>query len=224
MALEAPEAVSALLRQHVRLLKSAELTVPEAGPDQTALVRRTRREVVDLLSTEGYFNPEVRLDRRSGDKWTLTVEPGVRAAIVAVDIGFEGELASASEPEPATLRDSLRENWALPVGKPFRQAEWDRAKQQLLDAVSRRRYAAARTLSTRAEVNEAGTEVRLSMVVDSGPTFRLGELAVSGLSRLPADLVERYSTVKAGDIYDQDALLALQEALQGAPQFASVVV
>jgi translocation and assembly module TamA len=110
------------------------------------------------------------------------------------------------------------------VGRPFRQSEWDRAKQQLLDAVSRRRYAAARTLSTRAEVNEAGTEVGLSVVIDSGPTFRLGELAVTGLTRLPADLVTRYSTVEAGDIYDHDALLALQEALQGAPQFASVVV
>ncbi|WP_420094086.1 autotransporter assembly complex protein TamA [Parazoarcus communis] len=224
VALEAPDAVSALLRQHVRVLKSAELTVPEVGPDQTALVRRTRREVVDLLSTEGYFKSEVRLDRRSGDRWTLVVEPGVRAAITAVDIGFEGELASASDAEAAALRDSLRENWALPVGRPFRQSEWDRAKQQLLDAVSRRRYAAARTLSTRAEVNEAGTEVGLSVVIDSGPTFRLGELAVTGLTRLPADLVTRYSTVEAGDIYDHDALLALQEALQGAPQFASVVV
>ncbi|PKO55602.1 MAG: hypothetical protein CVU25_11690, partial [Betaproteobacteria bacterium HGW-Betaproteobacteria-19] len=119
MALEAPDAVSALLRQHVRVLKSAELTVPEVGPDQTALVRRTRREVVDLLSTEGYFKSEVRLDRRSGDRWTLVVEPGVRAAITAVDIGFEGELASASDAEAAALRDSLRENWALPVGRPF---------------------------------------------------------------------------------------------------------
>lgn len=220
--LQAPEAVGALLRQHVRLLKAEELTVPEAGPDLTALVRRTRREVADLLATEGYFNPEVRLDRGEGERWRLTVEPGVRAMITSVEIMFEGELATS--PDMAPMRQSLTEGWLLPVGQGFRQADWDRAKQQLLDAASRRRYAAARAVSTLAEVSEDGTSVRLAVVIDSGPTFRLGVLDVSGLKKLPLDLVRRYSTVEEGDIYDRDALLGLQEALQGAPQFASVVV
>ncbi|MBR0566603.1 BamA/TamA family outer membrane protein [Azoarcus sp. L1K30] len=220
--LDAPEQVSALLQRHVRLLRQGEVTVPESGPDRTALARRTRREVLDLLATEGYFKPVVRFDRPSEAGWKLMVEPGVRASIASVDIRFEGELADAAD--LAGLRESLVEGWSLPVGQPFRQSDWDRAKQQLLDAVSRRRFAAARARSTLAEVAEDGSSVRLAVVIDSGPTFRLGALEVSGLDRLPADLVERYSTVKAGDVYDQDALLALQEVLQAAPQFASVVV
>ena len=43
----------------------------------------------------------------------------------------------------------------LPVGEPFRQSAWDGAKQQLLDTVSARRYAAARIVQSRAEVDPA---------------------------------------------------------------------
>lgn len=218
-----PEAMRILLQQHVRLLKSeAELVIPEAGPDRTALVRRTRREVADLLATEGYFSPEIRLDRSVGNNWRLIVEPGARARISAVTVGFEGELAN--DPGQAERREALRSAWSLPVGEPFRQFGWDRAKQQLLDEVSSRRYAAARFTATRAEVSPDDATVRLTVVIDSGPTFRLGALQVSGLNKLPQDLVARYSTIDEGDIYDRDALLAFQTGLQSAPQFASVVV
>ncbi|MDO9596626.1 MAG: BamA/TamA family outer membrane protein [Azoarcus sp.] len=219
----APDGLRNLLQQHVRLLKGGtEFTIPDAGPDRTALIRRTRREVADLLATEGYFSPEIRLDRSEGSNWRLVVEPGARAQITEVSVGFEGELAE--DVAQAARRDALRAAWSLPAGRPFRQSDWDRAKQQLLDAVSGRRYAAARFAATRAEVDPDDATVRLSVVIDSGPTFRLGALQVSGLSRLPADLVARYSTIDEGDIYDREALLAFQTGLQSAPQFASVVV
>lgn len=226
MVLDAPGAsdtVRNLLQQHVRMLRSgADFTIPEAGPDRTALVRRTRREVTELLATEGHFSPEIRLDRSDERSWRLIVEPGPRARIVDVSLGFEGELGD--DATQAERRDALRRDWSLPSGQPFRQADWDRAKQRLLDAVSARRYAAARLTATRAEVDPEAATVRLSATIDSGPTFRLGSLQVSGMRRLPEDLVARYSTIDEGDIYDREALLAFQGALQSAPQFASVVV
>lgn len=226
MVLDAPGAsdtVRNLLQQHVRMLRSgADFTIPEAGPDRTALVRRTRREVTELLATEGHFSPEIRLDRSDERSWRLIVEPGPRARIVDVSLGFEGELGD--DAAQAERRDALRRDWSLPSGQPFRQADWDRAKQRLLDAVSARRYAAARLTATRAEVDPEAATVRLSATIDSGPTFRLGSLQVSGMRRLPEDLVARYSTIDEGDIYDREALLAFQGALQSAPQFASVVV
>lgn len=211
-----------LLTQHLRLLREATVDVPELAADRLALVRRTRREVTDLLATEGFFSPEVRLDRSEQGRWSLTVEPGERARIDAVDIQFEGELAH-NEADTA-FRDALRQAWGLGVGQPFRQADWDRAKQQLLDSVSRKRFAAARYAATRAEVDAEAARVRLALVVDSGPVFRLGELQVSGLRHLPLDLVERYRRSNPGDEYDRDALLAFQSELQSAPQFASVIV
>lgn len=218
--LQAPDAVRPLLEQHVRILREAR-TMPDEAADRSALVRRTRREVADLLATEGYFSPTVRIER-SGAAWRLEVEPGTRAVVSEVDIGFEGEIAG--DPQAAGRIAELRRQWGLPGGAPFRQAGWDAAKQGLLDAVSRRRYAAARIVVSRAEVDPATATVRLSVTLDSGPTFRLGDLQVSGIRHLPADFVEHYSLLEPGAEYDRDALLAFQTALQNAPHFASVVV
>lgn len=219
--LRAPDAVRPLLEQHVRLLRETR-ALPEAAADRSALARRARQEVEALLATEGYFTPEVRLDRSTRERWQLQVEPGRRATVAEVAIRFDG--AIAADPLEAGRIETLRREWGLPVGAPFRQAGWDGAKQRLLDAVSRRRYAAAHIAASRAEVDPAAATVRITLSLDSGPAFRLGELQVSGIEHLPADLVQHYNTLEAGEYYDRDALLGFQTALQNAPHFASVVV
>ncbi len=51
--LEAPDAVRAVLEEHVRLLKRDTLALPEQQADRVAMTRRARREIADLLATEG---------------------------------------------------------------------------------------------------------------------------------------------------------------------------
>ncbi|KAI5916408.1 autotransporter assembly complex family protein [Thauera sp. 2A1] len=220
VSLQAPEAVRPLLERYVRLLGAESVMLPEADGDRLALVRRSRREISDLLATEGYFNPQIRIDRGAGKDWKVVIEPGARATISEVTLDFEGEIAGAGDDGVR----ALREGWRLPVGEPFRQAAWDAAKQQLLDTVSAHRYAAAHIVQSRAEVDPDAATARLSLTLDSGPAFYLGELQVEGLEALPEDLVRRYSTLKPGAPYDRDALLAFQSGLQNTPHFASVVV
>ncbi len=220
--LQAPEAVRDLLERHVRLLGD-EVVLPEAGPDRSAMVRRARREIVGLLATEGYFQPSVRFDRALPERWRLIVEPGQRATVRAVTLRFAGALAGAGDAEQARIAE-LRASWTLDEGKPFRQADWDAAKQRLLDQVGARRYAAARITHSRAEVDPEAGEVRLEVEIDSGPPFYLGALEVSGIEALPEGIVERYSTLEVGDPYDRDELLAFQAGLQNEPQFAAVIV
>lgn len=220
--LEAPDSVRALLQRHLRILRG-DVSVPEAAVDRNAMVRRARREAADLLATEGYFSPEINLRRRADQPWRLTVEPGPRARISAVSIEFAGALAADGEAH-AARREALRAQWGLAVGQPFRQAAWDGAKAALLDTLGARDYAAARLLSSRAEVDPQAATVVLSVEVDSGPPFFLGEVHGSGLSRLPEDLISRYSTLRIGEPYDRERLLAFQSALQAAPQFGSVTV
>lgn len=220
--LEAPAAVRPLLQRHLHVLRG-DVLLPEAGADRAALARRTRREVADLLATEGYFSPRVQLERDGEARWRLVVEPGEASYVDAVALQFEGDLAR-DDPQRAARREALRAAWPLTAGEVFRQAAWDEAKRRLLDAVAARDYAAARIAASRAEVDPERRRVRLSVTIDSGPPFTLGRLEVSGLERLPADLVERYSTLEAGQPFDQERLLALQNVLQNVPQLASVVV
>jgi translocation and assembly module TamA len=222
--LEAPEAVRGLLERHVRLLRRSDATMPEAAPDRSAMVRRARREVGDLLATEGYFTPTVRIDRSEAGRWVIKVDPGPRTTIAEVTVDFDGEITRAAEQGGDEYLARLRASWSLPPGAPFRQADWDAAKQQMLDSVSARRYAAARMVESRAEVDPERATARLRVRLDSGPAFYLGALEVSGLQELPADLVQRYSRLRVGEPYDREALLAFQTGLQNTPHFASVIV
>ena len=226
--LDAPEALRPLLERHLRVLGTDPVRLPQAASDRIALQRRVRREAAELLATEGYFSPQIRFDRSEPARWRLGIEPGAQARITAVSLEFAGAVLEAAAaggelaagPGPAALRAA----WRLPVGEPFRQAQWDEAKAHLLDTLTARFYAAARIVQSRAEVDAETASVRLSLLVDSGPPFYLGELQVSGLRDLPADLVARYSTLKAGAPYERDALLAFQSRLQNTPHFASVLV
>ena len=221
--LEAPDVVRPVLEEHVRLLKRDGLQLPEQQADRAAMTRRARREIADLLATEGYFSPRIRFNRDDPANWVLEVEPGPRTVIAAVDIAFTGDLAVSGEGGQAYL-ELLRASWGLPVGQPFRQSAWDGAKGALLDTVSARTYAAARIAESRAEIDPETAQARLKMRIDSGPAFYLGELEVEGIEYLPADLVQRYSQLKPGSPYDREELLAFQTDLQNTPHFGSVIV
>ncbi len=226
----APEDVQALLRQHIRILGGGEQTLPENDAARAALTRRMRREVSDLLAAEGYFSPTVRLDRSEAGRWRVTVEPGARTAVTEVTLSFEGELGESEAGKGEVGKDdpkrvaALRAAWRLPVGHFFRQADWDEAKQQLLDEVSAHRYVAARIVQSRAEIDPDTATAKLAVTLDSGPPFFLGPLETEGLADLPADFVERYNTLEEGRPYDRDMLLAFQRVLQNTPQLASATV
>jgi len=223
VSLDAPESVRGLLEEHLRILNRPDQAIPDDVGDRVALFRRARREIASLLATEGYFAPEVSLDRAERGDWTIVVDPGERARIADVDIGFEGHIAEEGE-QREQRRRTLVDEWLLPVDEPFRQSDWDSAKQSLLYGVRVRDYATARIRSSRAEVNPETASVRLRVRVDSGEPYFLGPLEVSGIEKLPSSLVERYSNLSEGDPYDQNRLLAFQRNLQNAPQFASVSV
>ena len=227
--LDTPDSVRGLLSEHVRLLKRSPLVLPEESADRAAMTRRTRREVADLLATEGYFSPRIRFDRSDDRRWVLQVEPGERTVVAGVELVFEGEVVAGVEGAAggegaAAYLEELRARWQLPVGQAFRQTTWDAAKQGLLDAINARRYAAARIAESRAEIDPKTAQAWLRVRIDSGPSFYLGELDVQGIEHLPADLVARYSQLERGAPYDREALLAFQTGLQNTPHFGSVIV
>lgn len=222
VTLEAPAEVNELLERHLRILRSAQ-TLPEERVDVDALLRRTQRDAESLLATEGYFTPTVEVQRDTEQQWRIVVEPGRRATVESVDIAFAGDIARENE-ALAARRAAAREEWGLKEGQPFTQAAWGGAKSDLLHRVSSRDYAAARVAQSRAAIDPERATAALSLTVESGPPFKLGEVRVSGYERLPTDLAHRYSRLEPGEPYDQERLLAYQGALQEAPQFGSVVV
>ncbi len=205
----------------------ANLSLPAADPplDKVQRLRLgalARKQSADLLATEGYFNAQAEIAKDGGEHLRLVVTPGPRAMIAFVDLDFNGAIAQGEE--GAARMATLRAAWRLPVGQPFRQRDWDDAKDALRQALLDKDYAAARLEESRAEVDSEAATVRLSLRIDSGPAFTLGALDVHGLERYDRELVERYSRIEPGERYSQERLLDLQRTLQNTPYFSSVRV
>ncbi len=221
---------AALLKEHIAEFSS------NAEPQNItpALLRRLRQDISGILSTEGFFNPQIRFEAlpqvRSGTaerQISVIVERGERTVIENVSIRFAGafnDALKAEQQDAVQRRRQVHEDWGLSVGQPFREGDWSDAKNGLLESFRSDRYAAARLEETAVKVDAESSTARVEVAFDSGPEFRLGALSVKGLQRYPLWLLDRYDPPKPGELYSRNRLLDFQRTLQNSPYFASVAV
>lgn len=184
-------------------------------PEEAGSQRKLQGLVSEILSTEGYFSPRFEFSEEAGEL-RLKLDPGPRTEIASVDVAIDGPLAPAR-------RQTLLADWRLPVGRPFRQEDWNIAKQQVLADLLAVEHAAARLVDSSAEIDTETHQAHLAARYDAGPRYRFGELRITGLQRYEPALIERYNrSVRPGQPYREDSLNALQATLQATPYFASV--
>lgn len=184
-------------------------------PEEAGNPRRLEGQLSEILATEGYFSPQFEFAEQAGDL-RLKLDPGPRTVIGDVKVEIDGPLA-------AETRAALIADWRLPVGRPFRQEDWNTAKQQVLGQLLAVEHAAARLVDSSAEIDTESRRASLSAHYDAGPRYRFGGLRIEGLERYSPDLVQRYNrAVQPGDPYREDRLSALQNTLQATPYFTSV--
>ena len=216
VALSAPAAAQAL-----RLDAPAEIRrllapyLPDEAPGQ----RRLETQLGEILATEGYFSPQFAFETPTtpGERTLhLKLDPGPRTTIGSVSLAVDGDI-------PAKQRAALHEAWRLPVGAPFRQADWNAAKQDILARLIAHDHADAQLLDSRAEIDPDARRADLHVHYASGPRYRFGPLTVDGLHRFSPELVARYhQTAREGEPYSEEALATLQATLQSTPYFAAV--
>lgn len=216
---------SDLIRQHVPELSAS----AEAQSLTPGVLRKIRRQISSLLSTEGYFSPLITFKKNTGNAGIVLVniEPGARTTVQELEIKFSGALEDAAklgQGQAQTHKDSLIANWSLPNGAAFRDSEWANAKNQLSENLRNDSYAAAVILDSAAEIDADSHTASLRVEVDSGPAFVLGEINVRGLQRYPASLLERFEPPKKGEAYSRTRLLEYQRALQNSAYFSTVAV
>ena len=214
-----------LIKQHVPELSSS----AEAQSLTPGVLRKIRKEISTILSTEGYFSPLVTFNKNRDKRGVVlvNVESGVRTTIQGLDIQFSGALEEAAklgQLEAVTRKKTLIENWLLPSGAAFRDSEWASAKNQLSENLRSDNYAAATIVDSAAVIDADLHSANLHLEVDSGPSFILGEIKVSGLQRYPLSLLQRFDPPKKGDPYSRTRLLEYQRALQNLAYFSTVAV
>ncbi len=192
--------------------------------DEERELRRAERAVLEVLATEGYFAPTLRFEpiaaAAAGAHYRLIIELGRRTSVGAFDLKFVGAL---SEPAYQERAAALRAQWPLAVGTPFRSPQWEAAKTQLLASVQARDFAGAKLVDSEAKVNPDDATASLSVEIDSGPAYTVGELQITGLEKYDARLVQRYNPFKVGERFDRAKLIEFQQALEDTPYFSSVL-
>ena len=184
-------------------------------PEEAGNQRRLQGQLSEILATEGYFSPEFNFTEND-DGLTLNLDPGPRTTIASVNVTVDGKI------EPKT-KSGLIASWGLPVGQPFRQADWNEAKQQILADLLAVEHADARLVDSEASIDAETHRADLSAHYDAGLRYRFGNIRVEGMENYPPDLIARYNrAVQAGQPYREDRLNALQGMLQSTPYFSSV--
>jgi translocation and assembly module TamA len=217
-----PRAVRKLLEEHLDIARFAKRD--DVSDDQFGfLVTATPQQVRDLTATAGYFSPVVRTDVRTVDgkkRVTVSVDPGPQTTIASVSLSFNGPVLS----EDPAQENATRFAFSLHEGDPFSQSGWDDAKSAALRALQSRRYVAAKITQSQARVDPRTHQAKLFVSFDSGPTFTMGKLEVTGTQRYPEQIVQNVNPISIGAIYDVQRVAELQRQLQNTPYYASVAI
>jgi translocation and assembly module TamA len=226
LTVRAPDEAKALLQNNLSLRRyQRQDDLSEAELDR--LLELAVDDIAQLLGTQGWFTPVVRLRREASGNHPMgeviaDIEPGPPSRIASVDIYTSGAVASDS-----AATDALKQQWALPVGERFTQAGWDRAKGEALRRLSAQRYPAARIGNSLADVDPNTQEVRLSIEIDSGVAVTLGPVTVEGAERYdtaPALNLLGISGVKPGAEYRLSDVQDAQRRLMETGWYESVFV
>lgn len=225
--IDAPDDVKQLLTRHLELHRYQTLT--DLNDDELdRLTDQAQQDTRKLVATLGYFSPGITLQRQPTSASTavpaikITVAPGEATRVSQIQIRFTG--AIATDDDAAAQRSHIQSSWSLQAGSRFTQAAWDAAKQQALRQLTIERYPAGRISATLADIDPDTQQARLELTLNSGPTYRTGDLLISGITRYDTAMVQRLARITPGTVYDQAELVAAQQRLADSGYFDSAFV
>ncbi len=231
----APKELKPILERHLDTARAARLDEDLTEEELLRLQQASLETARELLATEGYFSPQITstLDGTGADRvLRYEVEAGPRTLIGAVNIRFEGaimdERPTGADPDRISrrnkrLRERIERDFALKLEKPFRQADWDAAKQAALRPLLQNTYPAARLVASEAKIDPT-QHATLSLVIDSGPPFFYGPVQISGTERYPASIIEALNPTEPGEPFRQQDLQDYQQLLDASGYFSLAIV
>jgi translocation and assembly module TamA len=231
---EAPGSLKPLLERFLDLSRLPQFVRDDvvSGNEWSRLIDAAPAQARDLLQTEGYFTPEITVQRQppaaeGEERVRIVVVPGPRSAVTRFTLLTAGELdvlRSQGDALAKATYEDLVQRFGLPPGTAFRNADWNDAKAATLARLRAAGYALASWSGTAAEVDAEQAGVRLFAVIDSGPLFRFGRLRVEGLVTHDEATVGHLADLAAGEAVTDTRLLDFQERLQKSGLFESVTV
>ena len=216
-----------LIERHIELQRYRAVTDLDDS-ELARLIVLAEGNVRNLVGTLGYFSPDIRITREGDANQrqviAIAIEPGEPSVTGAVKVEFLGDIAQSTDTDAISQREGIRRDWRLPAGRTFTQGEWDGAKTQALRDLVVKRYPAGKLAISLADIDAPNRTAGLSLTLDSGPLYRLGQMQVTGVERYDPVLVPRLARLPEGSVYDQRRLVEAQQRLASSGYFDSAYV
>jgi translocation and assembly module TamA len=231
LEVDAPGDLRELLQRHLDLARLVAIS-EEERPDESEwlrLVGAAPAQARQLLQTEGYFAPDVRVRREAGppQRVIVTVAPGPRARVKTTMLDVAGPIqdrAASGDVEARTQIAGLRGGWPLRNGAAFRNEDWSQAKSAMVAKLRAAGYASAAVSASGAEVDTASHDVTLTLTLNSGPRYLAGGLHIDGMNLYDEDTVRHLAGFGPGAPLTEELLLDYQDRLRKSGLFESAVV
>ena len=184
------------------------------------LLAATPAAVRAELESYGYYSAEVLATTRdTSAPWTvlIRIDPGPAVTVATHDLKVQG---------PGERSRGLRRAlaaFAPAPGDRLDHVQYEASKRRVEDIFRRLGYFDARTSERSVTVDPEAGVARITLHWDSGPRYRFGEITISG-SQIDPAVIGRFAGFKPGRAFNQDVLIAFQEALAGSGYFSRIDV
>lgn len=235
LVVNAPAPLPAFLLAHLDLQRFR--TLPDLDRTELArLVAQVPADATNLLATLGYLTPVVTADIAVSSatdgrpdtaipQVSVTVQPGPLTHVSSVALSFTGDIAQRLD--AADQREAIQDAFALQTGQPYTQTDWDAAKNRAMRALTAQRYPAGHISHSLADIDPVTHSAALTLVLESGPALRIGDIVVSGTERYDPLMVQRLvrlAGLTPGSDYDLAHVLDAQRRVADSGYFASVFI
>ncbi|MBB3104863.1 translocation and assembly module TamA [Azomonas macrocytogenes] len=189
--------------------------------DEEQLLRYSsiaHRQAEQALQALGYYQGRIQTEVRGGStpRLIIRIDAGSPVRLRNVSVRIEGDATQLSDFKG--IGDSLKPGAILDHGV------YEETKQQILNLASRYGFFAGRFTRQRLVVDPAAGKADIELLYDSGPRYRLGEVAFNGDDPFDKDLLQRMVPFKRDTPYDSSLIVDLNQALQSSGYFDGVRV
>jgi translocation and assembly module TamA len=167
----------------------------------------------------GYYQAQISSEVSEGPPATLRVrvQPGEPVRLNEVLLRIDGpatELAEFRLPRKSQLRP----------GAQLNHGHYETAKRSIQNQAARYGFFAGRFTQQQLKIDPDAGVANITLIYDSGPRYRLGDISFSGDSKLEHALLQRMLPFQADTPYDSELINQLYQNLRSSGYFESVQV
>lgn len=198
----------------------------DAPPRSVAQARRRAQQAADkavsVLRSQGYYGADVTArideplqdggsDTRRAPKPVLTVKPGPRFTVGAIDIAFDGNAPD--------IVDRLREGLLLKSGAPVEAAKVVAAELRMINVLRANGYPEARAMPRKVVVDHDTQSLTVRYNIIAGDKTRFGTITQNGTAYIVKSWPDMIAPFDTGDVFDDRKLNKLAARVVGTAVF-----